>query len=152
MLETIALIIGLAVIFAIVVGAGLFSMLILGGIFFVILFLTKAIFLAVIVLLVLASPFLALGLLTKLCQDRTVPGTQISLSKAITIGGILLVLLGIYSVGHSLNGVDDFMGNMRSMMEQCDKDGDHSSDMILGDRHYHFSCRNGKTATPGQNM
>jgi len=152
MLETIALIIGLAVIIAIVVGAGLFSLMILGGIFFVILFLTKTILVAILILLVLASPFLALSLLAKVCQGRTVPGTSWPLGKAIVIGGILLLILAALGVGQSVTGVNSVLGDMKAMMEQCDIGGDHTTDMTMGDRHYHFSCKSSKPAPEQHDM
>ena len=152
MLETIALIIGLAVIFAIVVGAGLFSLLILGGIFFVILVLTKTILFAVIMLLILASPFFAIAILSKVCQGRTVPGTNFPLGKALVLGAVALVLAAAMGVGQSFKGMKDVMGQMNSMMEQCDSGGDHTTDMDLSGRHYHFSCKSAKPQPEGQDM
>ena len=152
MLETVALIVGLAVIAAIVVGAGLFSLLILGGIFFVILVLTKTILFAVIMLLILASPFFAIAILAKVCKDRTVPGTNWPLGKSIAVAATVLIVLAVYGLGRSMNGMTGFLGDMKTMMEQCDGGGDHSTDMDLSGRHYHFSCKSAKPQAEGQDM
>ena len=146
MLEPLALIIGLAVIFAVVLGAGLLTMLILAGVFFLILFLTKAILLAVLAVLILASPFIALGLLSRLFQGRTVPGTTWPLGKTIVVAGLAVLLLAALTIGNSLSGVQRFMDQSRTMMEECDQGGDHSSDMVVGNRHYHFSCHGERPA------
>ena len=150
MLEPLALIIGLAVIFAVVLGAGLITMLILAGVFFLILFLTKAILVAVLVVLVLASPFIALGLLSKLFQGRTIPGTTWPVGKTIVVAGLVVLLLAALSIGNTMSGVQHFMDDSRTMMEECDQGGQHSSDMVVGNRHYHFSCHGEQP--PAQSM
>jgi hypothetical protein len=151
-IEALAMVIGLAVIFAIVVGAGLFSLALLGGIFFLILFLTKTILFAVVILIILASPFLALALLTRACQGRYVPGTNFPLGKTLAIGLVILLILAAFEMSRSMNGVHQFMDDANSMMEKCDEGGEHSTDMMLGERHYHFSCKNEKHAPQQQSM
>ncbi len=146
MLEALAMLIGLAVIFAIVIGAGLFSLFLLGGIFFLILFLTKTILFAVAALLILAAPFLALILLSRFCQGRTIPGTSWPLGKTLAVCGVIVLILVAMGVGKSYTGMSQFMNDAQTMMEQCDKGGEHSSDMEMGDRHYHFSCKSAKPA------
>ena len=150
MLEPLILIVALAVIVAVLLGAGLFSLLILGAVFLLILFITKAILIAVLVLLVLASPFIAVGILSKLCQGRTFPGTTWPLGRTMVIGGIVILALTALTIGDGANDMESLMNNSRKMMELCDQGGDHSSDMVMGDRHFHFSCH--KEAPPGQDL
>jgi len=146
MLETLAVIIGLAVIFMILIGAGLFSLFLFGGIFLLILFLTKTLLFALVVLAILISPFVALAALSRLCKDRTLPGTNWPLGKAVAVGLVVALVLSAIGVARSVSGFGDFMNDAQTMMEQCDKGGDHSTDMDMGGRHYHFSCKSAKPA------
>lgn len=140
MLESFILFLGVALIIAVVLGVGLFSLLILVGVFVILFYVTKTLFWVVLLMLLLASPFIAMEFLIKLCQGRTLPGTQWPLGKTVIIAILLAVILSILSFGHSFTTIEDFINDAHSMMEQCDKDGDQSTDMVIGHNHYHFSC------------
>ena len=140
MLESFILFLGVAMIIAVVLGMGLLSLLLLAGVFVIVFYVAKTLFWVGLLMLLLASPFIAIEFLIRLFQGRKIPGTKLSLSKTAIFAALAILIFCIVTFGHSFSSIEDFFNNARSMMDQCDKNGDQSSDMVLGQNHYHFSC------------
>ena len=142
MLQALALIIGMMVIFAVIFGAGMLMLGFLGMVLAFAFFMAKTLFFILLILLIPLTPIVLLATLFRMGRRRTLPGTTIPVNTGLILAVLILIGLVVWGTETGISRWQDVSQRAQDFMEKCEGNQDEPSvDVTVDGKTYHFSCQ-----------